>query len=130
MKGINKFLIDQIIGQIQSDPESYEQSVFGFLITPTGHLTECGTPCCIAGWAILLGMTAEERDDCWLDQHSLNPLAARLMGIENMVLADCLFSAYWGREWMGRYGTPTVSDAVRVLTRLRDGQLSIPTIIH
>ena len=40
----------EVADQIEAHPELHDQSTWG-----TGDPAECGTPCCVAGWACRLG---------------------------------------------------------------------------
>lgn len=127
---VNKPLIDSIIQKFRDDPSCYDQGTFGVYETPEyrdlyEEETPCRTPCCIAGWAINLYRDKDgqkvyhTRDD--FAHRDIRWLAAELLGLDDELTED-LFEEFWPRAWIGHYGPPTVTDAIHVLTQIRNGE--------
>ena len=122
---LNISLIDKIIKQLQDEPDSFDQREYGTDDHLFPHPARCKAPCCIAGWAIMLGIPPEERETYGTVFPGIHGLAGYLLGI-NAGVADMLFAEYWGKDWIGRKGEPTAEEAIDVLTKLKKGELEIP----
>ena len=99
---MNKERLLKIADVIEAYPRMYNQGDYGdqcFVEDVDEFVDDCGTPACIAGWAIyLFGEDIDEGSKyTWYNPASY---AAELLGINNnRQLYTDLFEAYWPEYW-------------------------------
>ena len=92
----------KIADVIEAYPEMYNQGDYGdqcFVEDVDAFANGCGTPACIAGWAIhLFGEDIDER--AGITGYNPASYAAELLGVNgNRRLYTDLFEAYWPEYW-------------------------------
>ena len=104
---MNKEAVQRTIDTLRAEPESYDQSMW---------FHDCGTPACVAGYALYANLYPDEIESLQGDCCSIPVEAERILGLSPEE-ADRLFmeSPY------GEGVDPSVDDAIEVLERFRDG---------
>lgn len=117
----NKELIDKIISLFNRAPDRFYQGVWG--------VGDCETPCCIAGWAAKL----QYPERAYTDHRQLDADAQRALGLSTE-LTRLIFAPRWPLDWLpsGRIlgGLPTTTDAIWLLSQVKEGTLPIPTALQ
>ena len=112
---MNKELLCKIADAIEAAPEEFDQAAWG---------TGCGTPRCVAGWAITL---CEDPDYC--TGEDVADGAREVLGLTQYQRHN-LFAANWPDWWVhgvfrGGYIQPTAEQAAYVLRELAAGRLEL-----
>lgn len=116
---MNTELLLKIADTIEEHQHLYTQGTYGMRKDPR----ECGTACCVAGWAIALSPGGFSMVDINDDIPLLAMNLLRLSGYERMILFDEEWPAPWfvmadcqeEREDDYNWVNPTASQAVNVL---------------
>ena len=118
---MNKKMMLKIADAIEKSPGLYDQGTYGDGADPR----ECGTPCCIAGWAVALSSRKSGE--------TISRQMSRSLGISHIGLDAGLFAGEWPREWFLRAGIndignapgriPVASEAAAILREMvKDGE--------
>lgn len=100
---LNIELLKQVRDKIMSTPDAYDQMVYG----RPDHTAPCGTACCIAGWACVLGgkLSIEEirranpsDDKNYEIINTISDIAQELLGLDEEE-AETLFAIEPEGEW-------------------------------
>ena len=127
-------LILKVADAIEEAPELYDQGTFGLVGNLEGAADTrprnfiCDTPCCVAGWALILSKTKVRVGE------GIAPAAAKAMGLDPD--KGAIFSTIWPmnvipeEEWPENYDKfdfikPTPSQAAHALRRLVAGELTL-----
>ena len=113
---LNTELLLKVADAIEEHPDLYDQSSYGRMKDPL----KCGTPCCVAGWALALSPGGFRGVGIDVDDISL--LAGVRLGLGFLGRGE-LFCDIWPENWFiaaGCYGkpvpcTPSPEEAVKIL---------------
>jgi len=114
---LNFALLRRIIRKIETNPEAYDQGVWG----RSDAIAPCGTAACIAGWAAHLG-GAKTLEQLRRNPKSVQGLSAKLLGLHKNKYdtdeIDALFDGdpvwTWPKPFSTRYDNASIEGRAQV----------------